>query len=49
MEKPERWREIAELVSKEQDPKRLTELIKELSIALDQRSALTDPPRTPSE
>ncbi len=31
------WRELCEAIMKEQDPKRLSELVKELNIALDQR------------
>jgi hypothetical protein len=46
----ERWREIAELASKEQDPTRLTELIRELDLALDQKTSTLDPsPHKPSE
>src|ERR1700678_2163640 len=46
----ERWREIAELASKEQDPTKLTELIRELDSALDQKTSTLDPPpHKPSE
>jgi hypothetical protein len=40
----ERWKEIAGMVLKEQDPTRLTELIRELNLALDLREAIIDPP-----
>jgi len=31
------WRELCEAIMKEQDPQRLSDLVKELNIALDQR------------
>ena len=31
------WRELCEAIMKEQDPQRLSELVKELNIALDER------------
>lgn len=32
-----RWRELCEAIMKEQDPQRLSDLVKELNIALDER------------
>jgi hypothetical protein len=48
MDNTERWREIAELASKEQDPTRLTELINQLDSALDQKMPSGDPPGEPT-
>ena len=39
----ERWREIAERVSKEQDAQKLTELTNELIEALDERTKCSQP------
>jgi len=46
----ERWKELASLTSKEQDPARLTELAHEINLVLTQRTPYLDPPlREPLE
>jgi hypothetical protein len=39
----ERWKELAALTSKEQDPAKLTELAHEISLVLTQRTPYLDP------
>jgi len=46
----ERWKELASLTSKEQDPAKLTELAHEINLVLTQRTPYLDPPlREPFE
>ena len=40
----ERWKELAALTSKEQDPVRLTELASEMNLVLAQKTPYLDPP-----
>jgi hypothetical protein len=40
----ERWQQLSALASKEQDPEKLTELAKEMNLALTQKTATLDPP-----
>jgi len=40
----ERWKELASLTSKEQDPRRLTELASEMNLVLTQKTPHLDPP-----
>jgi hypothetical protein len=40
----ERWKELAALTSKEQDPEKLTELAKEINLVLTQKTLYLDPP-----
>ena len=45
----ERWKELATLTSKEQDPARLTELATEMNLVLNQKTPYLEPPlRKPS-
>jgi len=46
----ERWKELASLTSKEQDPAKLTELAHEINLVLTRRTPYLDPPlREPLE
>jgi hypothetical protein len=46
----ERWKELAALTSKEQDPARLTQLASEMNLVLIQKTPYLDPPlREPLE
>jgi hypothetical protein len=46
----ERWKELAALTSKEQDPAKLTELASEMNLVLTQKTQYLDPPlRKPLE
>jgi len=46
----ERWKELAVLTSKEQDPAKLTELANEMNLVLTQKAPYHDPPlREPLE
>jgi hypothetical protein len=46
----ERWKELAALTAKEQDPARLTELANEMNLVLTQKELYRDPPlRQPLE
>ena len=40
----ERWKELATLTSKEQDPAKLTELATEMNLVLNQKTSNLDPP-----
>ena len=40
----ERWKELAALTSREQDPEKLTELAKEINLVLTQKTLYLDPP-----
>jgi hypothetical protein len=40
----ERWKELATLTSKEQDPAKLTELATEMNLVLNQKTQNLDPP-----
>lgn len=40
----ERWKELAALTSKEQDPAKLMELAKEINLVLTQKTLYLDPP-----
>jgi hypothetical protein len=40
----ERWKELATLTSKEQDPAKLTELATEMNLVLSQKTQNLDPP-----
>ena len=40
----ERWKELATLTSKEQDPAKLTELANEMNLVLTQKELYLDPP-----
>ena len=40
----ERWKELATLTSKEQDPAKLTELATEMNLVLNQKPPHLDPP-----
>jgi hypothetical protein len=40
----ERWQQLSALASREQDPEKLTELAKEMNLALTQKTATLDPP-----
>jgi hypothetical protein len=40
----ERWKELATLTSKEQDPAKLTELATEMNLVLNQKTPHVDPP-----
>jgi hypothetical protein len=40
----ERWQQLSALASKEQDPEKLTELAREMNLALTQKTATLDPP-----
>jgi hypothetical protein len=40
----ERWKELATLTSKEQDPAKLTELAMEMNLVLNQKTQNLDPP-----
>ena len=40
----ERWKELATLTSKEQDPAKLTELATEMNLVLNQKPPHVDPP-----
>ena len=40
----ERWKELATLTSKEQDPAKLTELATEMNLVLNQKPTHLDPP-----
>jgi hypothetical protein len=45
----ERWKELATLTSKEQDPAKLTELATEMNLVLNQKTPYLEPPlRKPS-
>jgi hypothetical protein len=39
----ERWQRLAALASKQQDPERLTELAREMNLALTQKTASIEP------
>jgi hypothetical protein len=41
----ERWKELATLTSKEQDPAKLTELATEMNLVLNQKTQNLDPPQ----
>ena len=46
----ERWKALAELTSKEQDPEKLAQLASEMNLVLTQKTLYLDPPlREPSE
>ena len=46
----ERWKELASLTSKEQDPAKLAELASEMNLVLTQKTLRLDPPlREPLE
>jgi hypothetical protein len=46
----ERWKKLAALTSKEQDPAKLTELANEMNLVLTQKAPYVDPPlREPLE
>jgi len=46
----ERWKELASLTSREQDPAKLTELAHEINLVLTQKTLYLDPPlREPLE
>ena len=40
----ERWKELASLTSREQDPAKLTELAHEINLVLTQKTLYLDPP-----
>ena len=41
----ERWKALADLTSKEQDPEKLTQLASEINLVLTQKTTNLDPPR----